>query len=117
MRPFAAVALIERKIRRFRRPPVRSPAGGAALFALMLISAQLLLAMHDAHDLAGGGDRATCAVCLLGHGLDNAPTPAAPLSFEPAGQASESVSTLCVSHPQCIRNYPARGPPSRQIHG
>lgn len=117
MRPFAAVALIEREVRRVRRRPARAPVGFAALLALMLISAQLLLAMHDAHDLAGGGDRATCAVCLLGHGLDSAPTPAAPLSFAPAGQASESVPTLCVSLPQCVRNYPARGPPSRQIHG
>jgi hypothetical protein len=94
---------------------VRVYLGPAVLLAFVLIAAQLHMAMHDAHDLAGGGDRATCAICLLGHGLDGAVAPAMPKLFEHPEQAPVFDAVAIPDAAVWISAYRARGPPSRDI--
>ena len=88
-----------------------------ALFALVLSTGQVLLASHDAHDLASASERATCIICVLGHGFDTALVPAAGLPMPAAAYWFDWLGSSVTFDDQLITRYRARGPPSPIVTG
>ena len=82
-----------------------------ALFALVLTTAQVLSLSHDAHDLGSPGERASCTICVLGHGVDAALAPAAALPVPDAVDWFDRPRSSIASDDQLITRYRARGPP------
>ena len=82
-----------------------------ALFALVLSTAQVLSVSHDVHDLESPGERASCTICVLGHGVDAALVPASGFPMSAAVDWFDRPRSSITCDDQLITRYRARGPP------
>ena len=85
------------------------------LFAFVMTAGQVLLASHDAHDLASPSERASCAICVLGHGFDTTLVSAAALPMPAAVNWFDWPEAGSTLDDQFITGYRARGPPSPEV--